>query len=235
MFGTFDTPLNINESGIFLSIENKEKVQFYSRECLGEKIETHLITEKNKILIHPVEPVNIPKKITQYFLIEFDKSIFIEPNGKNTIYVKFPIEIGVFTSGKKDIEIIDVFSIVPQKYSIYGDPRNGVLCRYYLSEVFYSIPQTDLLQEGVVELNIINTTSKWVELTKAVFNAYGMKMYYDNNLVAMKANIRILGEEIAETYFINASLQSGMKKAMELYTAKKIHVNITRFVMEWSL
>ena len=78
-------------------------------------------------------------------------------------------------------------------------------------------------------------TSGWVKLTKVIFNAYGMKIYYRDDLVAMRATMKIVHKHNAETDFINAPLEEGMTKAMELYTAKKLQITTTKFVMEVGL
>jgi len=92
------------------------------------------------------------------------------------------------------------------------------------------------IHEGVLELSITNTSTGWVEVTKAVFNAYGMNMYYNDYLVAMKANMNIQKKELAETEFSDSPLETGMKKSLKLYTVKqvvkKVAITTTKFVME---
>ncbi len=235
MFGAYDIPFKIVNEGLEFSIENDGELNHYMRDYHGDTLEKYIFSVKNKILIHPVEPLNIPKEITSNFLIEFSNTLMVEPQGVKQIYLKFPIEIGIFISGKKNIEIIDILSYLPQKFSLYGDPRNGIICKYWYSEIYSTIPAVNPLQEGVMELIVRNTTNRWAELTQAVFNAYGMKIYFSKDLVSMKADIKILGAEIAETYFINSPIKTGMKKSMELYTVRKLLVSTTRFVMEWGI
>lgn len=235
MFGVYNIPFKIENEGFYISIEKDGKLNHYKRDYNGDTLEKDIFSDKSKILIHPVEPLNIPKEITSNFLIEFDKHLIVEPQGVEKIYLKFPIEIGIFISGKKDIEIVDILTLVTQKFALYGDPRNGVICKYWNSEIYSNIPAVNHLQEGVVELIVRNRTNRWVEVTKAVFNAYGMKIYFNQDLVSMKANIKILSEEIAETYFINSPVKTGMKKSMELYAVRKLLIPTTRFLMEWGI
>ena len=235
MFGVYNIPLKIENDGLIISIDNNGKLNHYKREYEDENLEKDISSDKSKILIHPVEPLNIPKEITSNFLIEFANTLMVEPQGIEKIYLKFPIEIGIFVSGNNDIEIIDILTFMPQKYALYGDSRNGVICKYWNSEIYSSVPDVNHLQEGVMELIIRNRTNRWVEVTRAVFNAFGMKIYFNEDLVSMKANIKILGEEIAETYFINSPIKTGMKKSMELYAVRKILIPTTRFLMEWGI
>jgi hypothetical protein len=104
-----------------------------------------------------------------------------------------------------------------------------------MSNVYSSIPSINPLYEGIIELSITNTTKEWITVTKAIFNAYGMKIYYRDDLVAMKASMKIIHGSIAETDFVDAPLEPGMNKSLELYTVKKLAVTTTKFIMEAGL
>ena len=111
IFGLHDVPLRIDREGIALSVERMEGGLLYKRECMDEGVEKFLLSSDSKILINPVEPVNKPKELTPHFLIEFERSVFIEPSARRTVFVKFPVEIGVFVHGKKDFQILDVLTL----------------------------------------------------------------------------------------------------------------------------
>ena len=97
------------------------------------------------------------------------------------------------------------------------------------------MPSRDPLYEGIMELRIANTNTEWVEMNKAVFNAYGMKIYYNESQVSMKAEMKIRTGDIAETDFEDAPLESNMTNALEIYTARKLSVTSPKFVMEFGL
>ena len=234
IFGLHDVPLRIDLEEISLSVERTVGGLLYKRGCMDGEIEGLLLSSDSKILINPVEPVNKAKELTPHFLIEFEKSIFIEPSARKTIFVKFPVEIGVFVHGKKNFQILDVLTLNKQKFTLYGDVISGVICKYWESEVYSTIPDTNPVYEGVIELNITNTTARWVEVTKAVFAAHGMKIYYSDDMVAMRANMRIVSKKVAEIDFVKSPLEKGMKRSLELYTSRlrQIPVVATRFLMD---
>jgi hypothetical protein len=232
IFGFHNVPLSIVREGISLSIERKGGDLYYKRNCIDEEVEHVFLSSKGKVLINPIEPLNKPKDLTPYLLIEFEKSIFIEPMAKRDIFLKFPVEIGVFVHGKKDYQIIDILTLMKQKYTLYGSVISGIICRYFKSDVYFTIPEVNPVYEGVIELSMINTTMKWAEVTKAVFNAYGMKIYYSNDMVSMKANMRIISKKFAETGFVGSHLEKGMKRSLELYISRKIPMIATKFLME---
>ena len=171
MFGYYDIPLKIAKEGISLSVEREGEVLLYRRESVDEKVEKNLLASTGKILINPVEPLNKPKELTSYLLIEFERTLVVEPGATQKIYAKYPLEIGVFISGKgnENFKILDIFTLMKQKFSLYGDPSSGVICKYWGSAVYSSIPSVNPIHEGVVELSITNTSTEWVEVTKAFF------------------------------------------------------------------
>jgi len=234
IFGLHDVPLRIDREGISISVERVAGGLLYRRECMYEELDGILLSSNSKILINPVEPVNKPKELTPNFLIEFEKSVFIEPGARRTVFVKFPMEIGVFVHGKKDFQILDILTLNKQKFTLYGDVTSGVICKYWKSEVYSTVPDTNPIYEGVMELNITNTTTRWVEVTKAVLTAYGMKIYYSENMVAMRANMKIISKKVAEIDFVNSPLEKRMKRSLELYTSRlrQIPVIATKFLMD---
>lgn len=231
MFGYYDIPLKIAEEGISLSIDKEGEAFIYKRECLDEKVEKVLLANKGKVLINPVEPLSKPKELTQYLYIEFERPLLVEPKESRRLFLKFPVEIGVFISERKHFEILDIFTLAKQKFTLYGDPRNGVICKYWKSEVYPSMPSINPLHEGIIELQITNSDTEWVEVTKSIFDAYGMKIYYSSRLVSLKARMKIVNAVTAETDFLDSPVEKEMKKATELYTAKKLPIVTTKFVM----
>jgi len=207
----------------------------YRRNCCGEEVEKALLLDKGQILINPVEPQQKPKTLTPYFLIEFEKAVVVPPKAKKRLYLKFPIEVGVFVTGQDDFNVLDIFTVQNQKFTLYGDVREGAICEHWKSPVSQTVPPVDTLREGVLDLYINNLTSRWIEATKVVMNAYGMKIYYSPTMVSMRATMKINTPVVAEVDFSDSPMYTGMTKAVELYTARKIKIAATKYIMEWGL
>jgi hypothetical protein len=235
MFGEYDIPLKIDQENLSISVQKEDGRFLYRRNCLEERMEINFMVDHGKINFTPVEPVNKPKSLTTYLFIKLEKSIIIEPKSTVKVFLKFPIEIGVYLSNNNDTQLLDVFTFTKPKYTVYGDPRNGVLCKYWKSDICTSTPTVDPLYEGVIQLKIENTNPAWVEISKAVFNAYGMKVYYNDRMVAMKAVMRIRSGDIADTDFRDSPIEKGMTNALEIYMARKLSITSQEFVMEYGL
>ncbi len=183
-----------------------------------------------EIIVNPVEPVNLPKNVTRFLEVDFDP-ILIKPNSVETIYLKFPIEIGVFAKHGDKLAVVDVFSFEKPKYTLYGTPKNGVVCRWFKSEVYYEVPEVDPLRHGVMKL-VIRNGGDWVEVGKVVLDCYGMKIYY-SEFASCWAEMKVISKISAETSFVDRPIERGMKKAVEMWTTRRL---IGRsFTMEWGL
>ncbi|MFH1539229.1 MAG: DUF432 domain-containing protein [bacterium] len=235
MFGTHDIPVKLEIDILRISVEEEGKFFSYRRESLDEKAEKVLLAKAEKLILHPVEPVNKPKAITEFLMIEFGREVVIEPKARMTVFVTFPVEIGVFVSDGRKPEILDIFTLVPQKYTLYGSPRGGTVCRHWKSEVHSAPPSPDPLHEGVMELKVLNDTPRWAKITRAVFNAVGMKIYFSDDKVGMKARMNIESKGTAETEFNDSPLEKDMKKSRELFTGRLLSVGSSGFNMEEGL
>ncbi|MBN1455901.1 MAG: DUF432 domain-containing protein [Methanomicrobia archaeon] len=235
MFGQYTIPVEIAAEGVSLAIERDDKGFRYRSTCNGVTVEKQILTRAGAVLINPVEPLHLPKELTKTLLIELERTLVVEPATTKTVFLTFPIEIGVFITANETVEVLDIFSLSPQKFTLYGDPRTGAICKYWRSNVSATVPAVNPRREGVLQLHINNSTSDWVTVTRAVFNAYTMKIYYNERLVAMRATMKILLRNLAETTFMDEPLEHGMTKSLELYTARKLQVPLTKFVMEAGL
>ncbi len=228
-------PLKITAEGFILYAYKKDNRIIYKREHNTEVIEKVILTNNRQLLINPVEPVNKPKSVTTFLLIDFEKPTLIEPKLKRTIFLKFPLEFGVFVCGKKGYEILDIFSFTKLKYTLYGEVRNGVICKYWQSKIYSKVPNADPMLEGILEVTITNSSNDWINLSKVVINAYGMQLYYNQERVSLKTTLKILSALVAETEVIRKPLWNKMKPAIELYTKLKPPVLNKGFVMEAGL
>ena len=235
MFGQYDIPIRIEQEGITVSVQKEGENILYTRECLGESVEKILVAGSGKLLLNAVEPVNKPTTLPSHLLIEFANTLQVEPKGTMNIFLTFPVEIAVFMPSNEEFEVIDAFTLARQKFTLYGDPINGVICKYWKSSIYTAEPSLNRIEEGLIELAVTNTTTGWVEVTKAVFNAYGMKIFYDAERVSMKANMKLKAGGSAETECMDEPIVEGMTKSIEIYTVRKLSVTKKNFIMEFGL
>ncbi len=231
MYGVYEKSFRISKKGINILFEKiDENIWKYER---GD-VEKFLNMSKGRIVINPVEPVNLPKKVSSYLLLDLEKTIVLAPKEKTTVYLKFPIEIGVLGEQSGEYRILDIFSFVQNKYTLYGSVSDGIVCKYWKTPVYYDLPKkVDPLKEGIVEFRIQNSTGVWVDVNEIVISAFDMKIYYDKNMVGMKGRVKILGEDTAEVKMFDSALRGNMSKSVEIFVAKKMLIPIqSGFIME---
>jgi uncharacterized protein len=238
MYGHYDSPFSVEKNGISIYVEKDENLWIYKRTLGTDQVEKGILGDLKHIIINPVVPFNTPKEITPNLLVEFEKSLLVAGETIKKIFLTFPIEIGVFISEKENsnLHLLDVFTLKIQKFTLYGSVSNGIICKHWKSEIYSISPSPNSLQEGIMELILRNTTSDWVSISKAVFSAYGMRLYYDAD-VFMKAHMDVLSKSMAVTsfqfrntcgelksYYLND--QNFHKKATEVYNQKFATVNL---------
>ncbi|MBC7080712.1 MAG: DUF432 domain-containing protein [Thermoplasmatales archaeon] len=224
MFGVYGLNLNIEKGGVKIEVSGGGREKNYFRKAGDEVIEKKIYANNGEIIISPVPPVNLPIHASNHLMIEFDKSIFVEPGVEEKIFIKFPVEIGVFLSDEKDIEPLDIFTKTKLKYTLYGRPEDGFVCRWWRSEIYKEIPNVDELYEGIMELKIKNSYSEWTEINKIVFNTLTMKIFYKNHAYC-SANLEIIKKSMGKTSF-NEKVE-GMNEAIDLYLAKSRKLGIS--------
>ena len=111
------------------------------------------------IFINPVEPLNTSKELTSNMLIEFEKSLLLAGGTIKTIFLTFPIEIGVFISYKEitNLLLLDVFTQAKQKFTLYGSVSNGIICKRWKSVIYSTSHSPDPMREGIIESTLRNT------------------------------------------------------------------------------
>lgn len=223
IYGTYDLSLSLEAPPLKLGVVWEDGFSVYRRELPGKKTEKVLGVGEGNILIHPVEPVVYPKQISHFLEILFDP-VVIGPDSTKVIYLTFPLDIGVFLSGDRVAHILDSFSLNRAKFSLYGNPKTGVITKWFRSRTFPTLPKADPLRQGVMKLTLENTMSDFTEVSRGVFEGFGMSLYFDEEGVGMAARMEIRSTLVAETSFIDQPLRAGMNRSIELLEAKKLPV-----------
>jgi hypothetical protein len=232
VFGIHNLLTDIVEDDIKIKVEGRGKRKRYFRRMGPDEIEKVIFAKDGKLVVCPTEPVNIPKEdVSEHLLIELEKPVIIESGLKETFYVKTPVEIGVFLVDKHDVERIDLFTKTKPKYTLYGPPESGIICKWWKSEIFEEKPSVDPFFEGILRVDITNNYHEWVEITKMVFRAYDMKVFY-NQHAYIHARLNIINRYIGETTF-NTRRPPNMEESLDIYLSKGIQKLEKKFVMEW--
>lgn len=224
-YSNYKAPVVFASEGFELSFSYEDNIYRYKRVFGQNRTEKSIISESPELIISPVEPIFPERKIAPFLYIDFEQNIEVEPDSSYTVFCIVPVNLGIFISSGKNTELIDIISFSPEKYALYGDPAHGVVGRYAKSRIYGSKPDFDCLLGAVLELNLINSSGSWIEVSKAVFNATQMRMYYNHKDVYLKARMRVLNQMIAETDFEDVTIE-GFKRSLEIYRQKKFLISL---------
>jgi len=238
MLGPLKTPGNLEYKGLSLQTTTDGDTIVYERRLDGKSVKKRILAKPGKhLIINPVEPTNTPAPISNHLLIELDCPVILPPRSSRVLFLTFPVEIGVFIKSKNKNQLVDVFAFSPNKFTLYGneDISVSLVCKYWRSMVYLSIPTVSPLAEGVMELTINNTSDCWNEVTKVVFNSYHMALFYNEAMIFMKGNMKITDKGLAQTSFEKTIKRVGMTRSLELYSLSKLNIASNAFVMELGL
>lgn len=234
MYGTYELPTTIEYNELQINAQIDNRILTYTRVMNENTLKKNILIESGQLQLVPIEPVTSPNHFSSHLLIEFQEEVVLEPKASRKIYTTFPIEWGIFIQSNKGATNIDVFSFLRPKYTLYGNTKEGILCRYWKSSTSYEIPPVNQYYEGIVELKLNNTSSEWIPIKKVVMRAYDMKIYYSTEQVYMNAVMNIKNKSVAETLFIEGALSEEMVPSRELYK-NKVPVVHKKMVMLWGI
>lgn len=231
-WGPHAVPALLSIEGVDISIESGKSGYHYHREGAGEKVDKIIISGEGSLFLIPVEPMQKPVTVASHLLLEFKQPLVMEPRTVRKVFATFPIEIAVSFGYQKSVEgNLDLFTLSRVKYTLYGLIKNGMICRYWQSDIYGAMPKVNPLCQGVMEITIENNTAGWVEVGMIVLSAHGMKIFYGQSYAAAKATMKIVSDKIAETGFISTPLDSDLEVSSELFSSKLL-IQQRKTVME---
>jgi uncharacterized protein len=231
-WGPHKLPVALDLADVSIVTEKNAHGFLYRRDGAGEKVEKSVLADKGNLYFYPIEPLHKPANVSVHLLIEFDQPVVIEPRAGKVIKVTFPLELACMVDRRRVGEhVLDIFTLCPPKFTLYGNVKDGLVCKYWKSAVYNDDPAANPLEQGIMKVEIKNSLGRWAEVRRAVFSAYGMKLYYGPKMVSLNATMKINSELTAETSFNDQPLQPGMRKALEQFSSRLLSLP-GRMVME---
>jgi hypothetical protein len=220
-YGRFPLTYSLNFDCLSLSITQENGMHHYKRAIGNWKKESDISVSGGNLLLHPVEPLNLPDNVTDFLEIGFDP-VVIEPDGKCVVFLTMPIEIGVFLeSGSGSTSMLDIITFVYPKYSLYGGANRGVITRYHKSGVYYHPPSVKNHLSGIIKLEIENKSDEWVTVGRVVIYQKGLYLYFNDNYVAASVSMVIISPEVASVTGVESPIDEDMTSALRLYESRK--------------
>lgn len=225
----------LKERGIVVEIEKVNGLFLYRRkggfpEDYVEKVTN--VSREEGFVIHPVH--SIQPEVSTSLLLRLSKPLMVAPGSTVTIYVKAPINVGVYVVEKDAHRLIDSFNPTPYKYALYGPTSNGIICRFYRTDIFSKPPYTEFW-EAVAKITIENEAENFAEVKNVVYPLLNADVYVDNDGMAYveAARLQIFRDNAGVVYLENEPPLAGLIKCPEQFGG--LQERVAKFIMEFGL
>lgn len=156
--------ITINSAGSAFSYKRHEGSEL--------KAEAMIVSDDDPVTIgvFPVAPLFTPKNVAKSLYLKFKSPIVLDQRSEAEVFVKMPIEIGVYRQTRNEEIMLDAFSLQKQRYALYGTPESGVVCRFIETEA--STSKDDInpakYEEALVGIRIRNEIDNVVKVNKVI-------------------------------------------------------------------
>ena len=180
MFGKYEVrnKLLIKKDMLEINISRiAENVFKYYRKYGDNRLSKKIVVKEVNLGIYPLPPLNQKYFISNTIYLRLKSTVTLSPKEKATVYFKAPIDIGVVLYKDNVNTIIDRVTLTREKYAIYGPVENGLICRFYITDVYHEEPEITM-GEAVVKVEIDNVSNYFIELSKIVIPVAGINIFY---------------------------------------------------------
>lgn len=163
-----------------------KNVYSYSRHNSDDDLIEKIIpikSSKFQIELCPIRPLNFPARRSSHMYLNIDTPIFLSENSSATVFLRCPIEIGVFFVHDEHKDSLDCFTCdsLNSRFCLYGPPESGTLCKYAETEIVESYTDSIPFINAVLKVNIQNELPKGLSIDKIVFPMSDTSLYYQDS------------------------------------------------------
>jgi hypothetical protein len=139
------------------------------------------IVDNITLCIYPLVPIYTPEKAdyAKHVMIKLKEPIVVNIRSTVEFYLKMPVEVGVFYKYDGKSMMIDAFALRLLKYALYGTSDNGLICRYYESSAYFTMPRIEPFKECIVHIRLSNYLDKPATVNMLVIPVDGIDLWYD--------------------------------------------------------
>lgn len=188
--------------------------------------ETTIVSDRDGgigIGVFPVPPLLTPKQVARNVYVKFKSPLVMDQRSDAVVYAKIPIEIGVYRQSEGEELLVDVFSLSPQRYALYGAPDIGTVCRLAESETGMTEEgiSVEKYTEALIRIRVSNEIDNVVKINKVIVPMEGVVLDHaqDNAWVPGGVDVRLdmaFGKDI-----VNVRINTKVKRADKTSKGKK--------------
>lgn len=173
--------------------------------------------------IFPNPPTRVPKEVAKNIYIKFKSPIIIDHRSVAVLYSKMPIEIGVYRQHKDEELLIDVFSLAPTRYALYGTPEAGVVCRYIETDAVTEESALEVKQyeEAKVRIRVTNDINNVIKVNKIIIPVRDVVLEHRNDDTWVPGSVEMQLDSTFGKDVVSVRLMDTRVKRIDKTSAKK--------------
>ncbi|MHA7734208.1 DUF432 domain-containing protein [Nitrosopumilus sp. S6] len=173
----------------------------YARKDAQDNFIERMIPVKFETLtleLAPIRPLNFPARRTSYVYLELENPVFLTEGSSATVFVRCPIELGVFVIHDEKKDSLDCFTCDPinSRFCLYGSPESGTLCKYSKSEIVESYEDSIPFVNAVLKIELSNHLTRGYSVEKVVFVVSENSIYYKDSKAMMDSITAVLKKKL---------------------------------------
>lgn len=199
---TIDDYLELSFPNVTIKIKKIGDAIFsYNRIDSEENLVEKIIPAPSSVLkmeISPIRPLNHPARRTDYLYLDLESPIYLSSGASAVVLVNCPIEIGIFLINGENSDSLDWFTCNPlnSRFCLYGSPESGTLCKYAHSDIVESLDASIPFINGIMKIDLKNTLSRGLTVTKLVFPISDYSIYYKNSKAIFDSLTSVLKKKL---------------------------------------
>lgn len=178
----------------------------------------YVVDDGSRVELVPVPPFYVPQKVCYHLMIELENPIVVR--GSKEAWVEGPYEIAVRVDGKNT----HYLTPVKVKYTLYGDPVEGVVCRYFKSRI-YDKPRNS---PELASANVVFRSKSTGKVDRFVMHGAALTIFEKDDRYYYEVIYVNIGETITT---VTLTDKPPVRKAREVH--KDEGILKSKFEMRW--
>jgi hypothetical protein len=235
IFGVIEEETEIGGFKLYLRDYGKNLKKYIREDNNGEILSQAVLPGDSVLLAEPSIPIFLPFQYeSEAIMIRLKEPVYVTPGYTSTFFLEAPYDIVVYD---EDGEIIDIFSLGTPKYGLYGDPNNGVVCRYMKSSV-YADEKNVPKNSAIMPVKVMNSYHTTLKITLIVVHYKLLTTYYndDGKVYYSVSKVELEEKNKAVVYSSKQPPHKGLRRSrIDPYKRKGVFIptEVGRFELEW--
>lgn len=217
--------LNIKQNKILvLPDRNNPSCFLYQRYFANHLVtEVKMISRQDSVIlgVFPIPALLTPKPLAKYVYLRFKSPVLMEQRSESIFYSTMPIEVAIYRQHEDEELLVDAFRTLKQRYSLYGSPERGVLCRY--KEVNIDPAKINIsaqkYEEALLKIIVRNGIDNIVRISKVVIPMQNVVLDHNDDETVLPGAVEMhldqaFGQDVVNVRLVDTKVKRADKTSV---------------------